>query len=159
MSDVQVMIDIHWHLAAPREAVYRAFIDEEQVAVWFGPHGGWVMPGTVSIDARPGGHRRLTMVTYSGAMTWSIETTFSEVIENQRLAGHEKIIGIPGFEGVDHLTVGLDFFDEAGGTRIELRSGPCPPEMEAPSREFWLQSFSKLDAFLTARANEQRSGG
>src|SRR4029450_3090731 len=141
MTDAQSAIDIHRHFAAPPEVVYRAFTDEAVVAAWFAPLGGQVLPETVSIDATVGGHRRLTMITYSGALSWSVDTTFTEVIENRRLVGREDVTGYPEFEDADRLTLSVEFFDEGSGTRIELREGPCTAEMEAVGREFWLQSF------------------
>ena len=154
MTDVQVTIDIHRHFDAPRERVYRAFTDEHELAMWFGPLGGWVVPGTVSIDVRVGGHRRLTMATYSGTMSWTVETTYTEVVEDERLIGYETVSGFPAFEGIAPFMVSLEFFDEIGGTRVELRVDPCPRDAEATSREFWMQSFSKLDRFL---ADQDRS--
>lgn len=146
--DVQVVIDIHRHLNAPRDRVYRAFTDPDELAAWFGPFASWVVPGTVSIDARVGGHRRLAMETYSGSMSWAVDTTYTDVVENQRLVGYETVTGFPAFEGVDPFSVSIEFFDENGGTRVELRAGPCPREAEATSRDFWMQSFSKLDSLL-----------
>ena len=146
--DVQLVIDIHRHFDAPRERVYRAFTDAAELTEWLGPYAGWVVPGTVSIDARVGGHRRLSMETYSGSMSWAVETTYTEVVENTRLVGHETVTGFPAFEGADPITVSLEFFDENEGTRLELRAGPCPREAERTSRDFWMQSFSKLDSFL-----------
>lgn len=144
------MIDIHRHVAAPRGRVYEAFTDEAALATWFGPLGSWIVPDSVSIEPRAGGHRRLTMETYSGTMSWTVDTTYTEVVENQRLVGYETVIGIPDFEGIEPFAVSLEFFDEEGGTRVELRAGPCPREAEAMSRDFWMQSFTKLDAFLAA---------
>jgi uncharacterized protein YndB with AHSA1/START domain len=149
--DVRLVIDIHRHFDAPRERVYRAFTDADELATWFGPLGGWVVPGTVTIDVRVGGHRRLTMATYSGTMSWTVETTYTEVVENERLVGYETVTGFPAFEGVPPFMVSIEFLDELGGTRVELRVDPCPREAEATSREFWMQSFSKLDALLAGQ--------
>ncbi|KQV75947.1 hypothetical protein ASC61_13545 [Aeromicrobium sp. Root344] len=146
--DVQLVIDIHRHLDASRDRVYRAFVDEHELTEWFGPFAAFVVPGTLSIDVRPGGHRTLTMATYSGSMSWTVDTTYTEVVENERLVGQEQVTGIPAFEGAPPFTVSLGFFDEKGGTRVELRAGPCPREAEATSRDFWMQSFSKLDSLL-----------
>ena len=151
--DVQVVIDIHRHLDAPRDRVYRAFTDEYELAEWFGPFASWVVPGTVSIDARVGGHRRLSMETYSGSMSWTIDMTYTEVVENLRLVGYETVTGSAAFEGIDPISVSLEFFDENGGTRVELRAGPCPPDAETASRDFWMQSFSKLDSFLAKQSS------
>jgi uncharacterized protein YndB with AHSA1/START domain len=152
MTDVQVAIDIHRHFAASRDVVFTAFTDKAQIAEWLGPLGSWVVPDSVSIDARPGGYRRLTMVTYSGAMSWTVDTTYTEVVENQRLVGYERVTGLPDFDGIDHIAVRLEFLDEGTGTRVELQVGCCPRSVEAAGREFWMQSFSKLDLFLAERA-------
>jgi uncharacterized protein YndB with AHSA1/START domain len=155
--DVQLVIDIHRHFDAPRDRVYRAFTDEDELAVWFGPFAGWVVPGTVSIDARVGGHRRLSMATYSGSLSWALDTTYTEVVENQRLVGYEKVTGFPAFDGVDPFMVSLEFFDESGGTRLELRVDPCPREAARTTRDFWMQSFSKLDSLLAKQTDPQRA--
>lgn len=156
MADEQLATDLHRHFAAPRELVYQAFTDKHHIAAWFGPLGGQVLPDTISIDARVGGHRRLTLATYSGALSWSVETTFTEVVENERLVGDEMLIGFPALEDVDRFTLSLEFIDEDGGTRLELREGPYSAKMDAAVREFWLQSFTKLDALLAGLNEEQK---
>lgn len=155
--DVQLVVDIHRHLNAPRERVYRAFVDERELSAWFSPDGAWVVPGTVSIDARASGHRRLTIATYSGAMDWSIDGTFTDVIENHRLQSEENLTSYFNGDGIDHVSLSIEFVDEGDGTRLEVREGPCPGPMARVLREFWLQSFRKLDEFLADQANQQRS--
>lgn len=157
MADTKLVVDIHRHFAAPRERVYQAFTDEDQITAWFGPIGVLVLRDTVSVDAKVGGHRRMTMVTYSGTTSWSINTTFTEVIENQRLVGYENTTGPPNFETPGPTAFSMEFIDEEGGTRIELRVGPYSTEMEVTAREFWLQSFTKLDALLAGQTGEQKS--
>lgn len=149
MGDAQFVVDIHRHFDAPCELVYRAFIDEEQLAAWFGPIGVFVLRDTVSVDVRVGGHRRLTMVTESGALSWSVDMTFTEVIANQRLVGYETISGYPA-QDAGRCPLSQEFIEEAGGTRLELQEGFHSPELQAAAREFWLQSFTKLDALLAS---------
>jgi len=148
MTDTQSVTDLHRHFAARRELVYQAFTDEDQIAAWFGPIGCWVLRDSVSVDAKTGGHRRMKIVTYNGLQTWTINTTFTEVVENQRFVGYEDATGIPEFEGVDRFPFSQEFIDEGSGTRLELRQGPYSTEMEAMARESWLQSFTKLDVLL-----------
>lgn len=45
----------------------------------------------------------------------------------------------------------LGFIDEDGGTRLELREGPYSTETEVIAHEFWMQWFTKLDAFLAGQ--------
>lgn len=133
---------------APRELVYRAFIDPDQLAQWFGPVGFSVPRDTIDIDPRVGGHQRFTMVSADGSMTSPVNATFTEVIENELLVGSEKVEGIPGFEGVTEMTMRLEFHDEGGKTRLVVRQSPFPANLDGQAREGWNSSFTKLDALL-----------
>jgi uncharacterized protein YndB with AHSA1/START domain len=134
---------------APRELVYRAFIDEEQLSAWFGPVGWSVPRESVSVDARTGGHQRFTMVNEADpSQTSPVDATFVEVIENELLVGQEEFT-IPGTDGPILMHMRLEFHDEPGGkTRLELRQGPYSAEWESNAREGWGSSFTKLDALL-----------
>ena len=135
---------------APRELVYRAFIDPDQLAQWFGPVGFSVPRDTVSVDARAGGHQRFTMVSDADpSFTSPVDATFTEVVENELLVGHESVEGIPGIPDGAAFSIRLEFHDEGGNkTRLVLRQGPYTPEMEGNAREGWNSSFTKLDALL-----------
>ena len=137
---------------APRDVVYRAFVDPDQLAQWFGP-AGWSVPrDTVAIDARAGGVQRFTMVSDADpGVTSPVHATFTEVIENELLVAEEPETFMPEFKDRG-MHVRIEFHDEEGGkTRLVLRQGPYTPEMEAHSRAGWTSSFTKLDALL-ARA-------
>jgi len=128
---------------APRELVYKAFVDPDQLAQWFGPVGYSVPRDTIDVDARVGGHQRLTMVNDNDPNEKSpINATFTEVIPNELLVGSEE------WEG-GSLTLRLEFHEENGGkTRLELRQGPFTEQTEEMTREGWGSSFTKLDALL-----------
>jgi uncharacterized protein YndB with AHSA1/START domain len=130
---------------APRELVYQAFVDPDQLSAWFGPVGWSVPRDSVSVDARPGGHQRFTMVSDDDpTMTSPVDATFTEVIENELLVGRESS---PGF---GEMYMRIELHDEGGKTRLVLRQGPYTPEIEGQAREGWNSSFTKLDALLAA---------
>ncbi len=135
---------------APRELVYQAFIDPDQLAQWFGPVGFVVPRDSVAIDARVGGYQRFVMISADDDTVRSpVDATFTEVVENELLAGVQRVEGIPGFEGVAKMTLRVEFHDAPGGrTRLELRQGPFSQQLEADSREGWNSSFGKLDRLL-----------
>jgi uncharacterized protein YndB with AHSA1/START domain len=135
---------------APRELVYRAFTDPDQLSQWFGPVG-WSAPrDSVDVDARVGGHQRFTMVNDDDpSQTSPVNATFTEVIENELLVGEEELSAIPEFAGVT-MRMRIEFHDEGGKTRLVLRQGPYSPEWESNAREGWGSSFGKLDALLAA---------
>jgi uncharacterized protein YndB with AHSA1/START domain len=135
---------------APRELVYCAFVDPDQLAQWFGPVGYSVPRDTIEVDARVGGGQRLTMVNDADPSEQSpVDATFTEVVENELLVGTEKWEGVPGIQEGGIMTMRLEFHDEGDGrTRLVLRQGPYSTEMEGMAREGWNSSFTKLDKLL-----------
>lgn len=136
---------------APREVVYRAFTDPDELAAWFGPVGFTVPRSSVDIDARPGGHQRFVMVSEDNPdVTSAVDATFTELVENELIVGQQVVEGIPGTSGPITLTLRIELSDEGGRTKLVLRQGPLSPEMEGNSRVGWESSFTKLDALLAA---------
>jgi len=82
---------------APREAVYKAWIDPKQLARWFPPEG-FTSP-RCEIDARPGGVFRVDMKAPAGppfnGQVFPGPGTFREVVPNERLVFTME----PEFEG------------------------------------------------------------
>lgn len=138
---------------APREIVYQAFVDPDQISQWFGPVGYSVPRDTIEIDVRVGGHQRFTMVNDENPEEASpVNATFEEVVPNELLVGVEEWEGVPGMMDGGKMTMRLEFHDEDGGkkTRIILHQGPYTPEVHDMAREGWESSFTKLDAIIAA---------
>ncbi len=135
---------------APRELVYRAFTDPDQLAAWFGPVGWSVPRDTVDMDVKVGGQQRFTMVNDDDpTMTSPVDGVFTEVVENELLVGGEEFSDAMTNSEKVRLTLRLEFHDEGGNkTRLVLRQGPYTAEMEGMAREGWGSSFTKLDALL-----------
>jgi uncharacterized protein YndB with AHSA1/START domain len=140
---------------APRELVYRAFTDPDQLSEWFGPVGYSVPRESVDIDLRVGGHQRFEMVPDDPASppAGKVDGVFDEVIENELLVGHEDLTEqMAALFGAPRLTLRLEFHDEDGKTRLVLRQGPYSQEMSGNAREGWGSSFGKLDDLLAKAA-------
>ena len=134
---------------APRELVYAAFTDPDQLARWFSPAGFAMSRDSVEIDARVGGHQRFVMVSDDDPdMKSAVDATFVEVIENEFLVGWEDWEEVPGAQDPAGMYLWLDFHDEAGKTRLALRHGPYSEKMAGMAREGWNRSFARLDALL-----------
>jgi uncharacterized protein YndB with AHSA1/START domain len=127
---------------APRELVYRAFVDPDQLAQWFGPEGFSIPRESVDIDARVGGHQRFEMVSDTDPTFRSpVDARFTEVVENELIVGVEATSG---------MNLRIELHDEDGGTRLVLRQGPYPEEMISMARDGWLSSLGKLEKLLAA---------
>ena len=135
---------------APRELVYRAFVDPDQLCEWYGPDGFYVPCETVQIDARAGGFQRFVMASVADPTgRYQVEVTFSEVVENELLAGHQDVERIGGARPAARSRLRLEFFDEANGkTRLELRQGPYTEEIGQDAMQRWESSFTNLDSLL-----------
>lgn len=129
--------------AAPRALVFRAFTDPDQLARWFAP-AGWSVPrGTVEVQARTGGVLRLVMVNDTDPeLTSPVNATFTEVIDGELLAGEEQ-----GPDGVMRLRVEFAGTPD-GGTRLTVRQGPYPADIERMAREGWTGTLDKLERLL-----------
>ena len=133
---------------APRELVYQAFTDPDQLAQWFGPVGCSVPRDSIEIDARAGGHLRFVMTAPD--VRTPVDATFTEVVENELLAAEMEVAGVPGVAGPLRVHLRLEFHDEGDGkTRLELRQGPfATGQLGADTAIGWESSFTKLDALL-----------
>jgi uncharacterized protein YndB with AHSA1/START domain len=133
---------------APRQLVWKAFTDPDQLAAWYGPVGWSVPRDTVSVDLRVGGHQRFTMVDDADpARTSPAHGVFTEVAENELLVVYEDLDDETF--GKVRLETRIELYDEGGDkTRLVLRQGPYTEEIEDASREGWTSSFTKLDALL-----------
>jgi uncharacterized protein YndB with AHSA1/START domain len=127
---------------APRELVYRAFVDPDQLAEWFGPEGFSIPRESVDIEARVGGHQRFEMVADADPTFRSpVNARFTEVVENELLVGVEENSG---------MNLRVELHDEGGRTRLVLRQGPYPEEIIGMARDGWGSSLGKLEKLLAA---------
>ncbi len=69
------------YFAAPPADVFRAFVDPAELAQWFAPLVFHVPLSSIDIDARSGGHWRMTMVNNDDPEVVSpVDSVFEEVV-------------------------------------------------------------------------------
>jgi uncharacterized protein YndB with AHSA1/START domain/predicted enzyme related to lactoylglutathione lyase len=104
---------------APRELVWKAWTEPEQLARWWGP-SGWSTPASgVTLDVRPGGVFRVASVSDEDGTEMTSEAVFREVVEPERLAVEEAAEGA-WHEGADTVVTFTDLGD--GRTEMVLRA-------------------------------------
>jgi uncharacterized protein YndB with AHSA1/START domain len=138
---------------APPAEVYAAFVEPEQLAQWFGPLAYHCPVGDISVDARPGGHWRITMVANDDHEQRNpLDTTLIEVVPDELLVGYDTVTHFPGLPDGSTVTLSVEFRPEGRGTRLELRQGPFPDMIVGHATAGWGQSFHKLDGLLASPA-------
>jgi len=154
MDDAMVReISITRIFAAPRDLVWRAWTEAEQLARWFMPHG-FTVPAC-EVDLRVGGSFRMTVRAPDGTES-PTGGEFKEIDPPQRLVftttGFDGPDGVPMLEVLNTAT----FADLGDKTELTLHAvvTKASPEMAAPlagMEEGWMQSLEKLDGLLTGR--------
>lgn len=142
---------------APRDQVWRAWTDPEEVKKWWGPEH-FTSP-SAKIDLREGGTYLYCMRSPDGKDYWSTGV-FREIVPMERIVvtdsfADEKGNVVPG----SHYGMGDDFplemqvtvtFEELDGkTKLTLRHAGMPAgEMGDQAGTGWNQSLDKLAASL-----------
>jgi uncharacterized protein YndB with AHSA1/START domain len=138
-------LDIVRVFDAPRQLVWDAWTDPEQVAAWWGPAGMHTPRDRIELDLRPGGVFRLVMVAENGAEFPSY-MRFTEVVEPERLAfAWQRQRGI----GAGSTVITLKELD---GGRTELTNhyaGYITDVIQGFMLQGTNQQFDKLAAYLT----------
>ena len=129
---------------APRERVFEAWTDPDQLAKWWGPAGFSTPRSSVSIDARSGGKWTATMKSdgedgteipfYGVYKTFKApsELSFTLVDENHNDVETAELVKVV-------------FRDKGGKTELVLtQNGYLPDEQVEPSEQGWLSFFDCL---------------
>ncbi|MEA2640074.1 MAG: hypothetical protein QOF51_1468 [Chloroflexota bacterium] len=121
-------------LDAPRELVFKAWIDPQHVAQWWGPTG--FTTTTHEMDVRPGGVWRFIMHGPDG-VDYPNWIKYLEVVEPERLVynhGGED-------EGQSDFQTTVTFVDQGGKTALTMRA--VFPTAEA--RDYVVKEYGALD--------------
>jgi uncharacterized protein YndB with AHSA1/START domain len=102
-------------LDAPRELVWKAWTEPEQLARWWGPPG-WSNPvSKITMDVRPGGTFRVTSVSDEDGAEMTVVGEYREVVEPERLVFEE-----PAEDSWHEGAVSVATFTDLGDGRTEM---------------------------------------
>jgi uncharacterized protein YndB with AHSA1/START domain len=137
---------------APRDLVFRMWVDPRHVARWWGPRG---FTNTIrEMDVRPGGSWRYVMHGPDGT-DYENHMVYGEIVPPERLT----LLHVSG----PHFELTATFTEEAGSTRVTMRQVFESAEVrERVVREFHAdegnrQNLERLGAHLEVVANEARA--
>jgi uncharacterized protein YndB with AHSA1/START domain len=132
-------------LDAPRELVFKAWIDQEGLKRWWGPKA-FTNP-VCEVDPRPGGAIRIHMRAPDGTV-YPMTGVYHEVVPPERLVFSSSALdekGEPLFEILNTIT----FVEQSGKTRLTVRANVIKATPEAPKylagmEQGWSQSLDRL---------------
>jgi len=131
-------------LAAPRERVFRALTQRDDLAVWWGPRG-FTTP-EIEFDLRVGGRYRFTMQPPEGD-PFHISGEFREIDPPSSLSYTFRYDEPTPDDRETVVTLTVDDVD--GTTELALRQGEFATEERlALHRGGWTDSLDKLSALL-----------
>lgn len=149
-------------LDAPRERVWRAWTEREQLMQWFGPKGFTMSHAT--LDLRPGGAFHYGLRSANGQMMWG-KWTFREIVAPKKLVlissfsdAQGGLTPAPMIDNWPLETLSTTMFEEQGGkTIITLRWAPLNAtevqrqtfaKMHDSMQQGWGGTFEQLEAYL-----------
>jgi uncharacterized protein YndB with AHSA1/START domain len=127
--------------AAPRERVFRAFTDPEELKQWFGPTDGHAVP-VAEVDLRVGGRYRIDMRGPSGSL-YRIVGEYREVRPPERLVYTWRWeIG----QDVGENLVTVEFRERGDATEVVLTHEAFPTANARDGHEGgWIGSLGRLE--------------
>ena len=129
---------------APREQVFRAFLEPEQLSRFWCPVGTSLPVDKIKVDPRPGGVFETVMVADADGSEFPMSATYIDVVEP------EKIVFTVTGAG---LTSTMSFSEVEGGTELVLHQSNVPPMMRSAEAIAGLNSsFDRLVEHLAAAA-------
>jgi uncharacterized protein YndB with AHSA1/START domain len=129
---------------APRELVFAAWIDPDQVAAWYGPEH--FETERVHIEPRVGGRWELTMVQRGSGAEHPVRYEIVELVEPELIV--LRCEPMPEMGLMEGTVTRVEFHDHGEKTRMTLCDGPYPAEGRRYAEAGWNGAFEKLAAHL-----------
>jgi uncharacterized protein YndB with AHSA1/START domain len=133
---------------APREQVFRAWTDPDELAAWYGPEHMDTPRERMRIDRHVGGRWEVTMVPRGGGAEFAIGYEILEIVEPVLLVLRSDPMPQAGMP--EGTVVRVEFHDHGAKTRMTLSDGPLPPGGRGPAESAYNVAFDKLAAHLAA---------
>ena len=134
--------------AAPRDRLFRLWMQPEQLASWFGPSGYSVPEGSVNVQAHAGGRWDLTMVEDATGRGFPVRARIDEFHEPELIV--MTMSAETGLESASAVMLRVQFHDHGDRTRVTLHQGPFSTQLGEDTATGWQMSFDKIDAILAA---------
>lgn len=155
----QERVELSKVFGAPREVVFAAYVDPDQVTKWWAPEGFEAPRDKIEIEPQVGGKFNVMMVVaaqeIADGMGVPVGTEFPDHSTIAEIDPPRLIV----LQSKASPEVGLIFDSESriefveegeGQTRINITSGPYSPEVATKAKMGWQQQLEKLATLLAS---------
>jgi uncharacterized protein YndB with AHSA1/START domain len=133
---------------APREQVFRAWTDPDEVAAWYGPAQMQTPREKIHIDLRVGGRWEVTMVPRGAGAEFAIGYDIIELVEPELIVLRSDPRPEVGMS--EPTVVRIELHDHGTRTRVTLTDGPLPAAGRGHAEAGYDAAFDKLATHLAA---------
>jgi uncharacterized protein YndB with AHSA1/START domain len=133
---------------APRQLVWDAWTDPDQMARWWGPRGISTPRESIELDLRPGGRMSFDMVDDATGQRYPNSGTVVEVEPPARIVWSDD--GFPDGSGKGTATVTFTAVDESTTTLRVHIVADFSDTVRAGAEMGWASQLDKLVEFLAA---------
>ncbi len=131
---------------APREVVFKAWIDPDQVAAWWAPKEYEIPRETIEIEPHVGGRIHFSMVELAGEAVYRVRFTIVEISVPELLvlaSDPDPEIGL-----LYPMITRAVFETEGDGTLVIVTQGPHSEDTQDGATAGWLGCLDKLEILL-----------
>ena len=131
---------------APRELVFKAWLDPAHLSRWYGPAQFTAPQDRIFVEPRIGGRWELVMVQGDAGGEHPLASTIVELVEPELI-----VIENPAMpeHGMEATRTRVELHEEGEGTRMILTDGPYAMPMGEMAGQGWAGAFDKLGAVLS----------
>ena len=133
---------------APREQVFAAWTDPEQIAQWWGPDGFDAPLDHVRVDLRVGGVYEVLMVDRQSGTRHPLRYEIAELVVPELIV--LRFPAMPEMGLVHDVTTRVELHDHGAKTRMTLSDGPYPTHGRDRAEAGWIDAFEKLARSMLA---------
>jgi uncharacterized protein YndB with AHSA1/START domain len=131
-------------LNAPRAIVFKAFLDPQQIACFWGAAGMTTPAASVKVEAWAGGAFEALMISDEDGSEHLMRCTYIEIVEPELIVFKEHAMGLTSRMMFDEL--------EGGRTRLSVRQTDVPQDILGPEVQAGFSSYlDKVAAYFAAR--------
>lgn len=156
-----VMVVVERRFDVPRQEVFRAWTDPQQLMRWRGSPGWHVEKDSLAGELRLGGRHAHVKVRDNDEQTRvRTDGVYTEYFEPDVFVSRERITGDPGIDPDVPLELRVEFTKYGrDGTLLRIIQGPYDPDVAGWHGDAWEKELTRLADFLAGAGEYASDGG